>query len=124
MDQQADIKSRAQRLQIKGLNKWFGSNHVVKDLEVDVAPGEFLPAAERYHLMPDIDRWVIRNVFDYLNQYWDELATKLSMISINLSGQSLNERGFAAWLVDELRIFESRAIAFALRSPKQSQSQA
>ncbi|MGI9435005.1 MAG: ABC transporter ATP-binding protein [Geminicoccaceae bacterium] len=32
----------AQRLQIKSLNKWFGSNHVVKDLEIDVAPGEFL----------------------------------------------------------------------------------
>ena len=42
MDQQADIRSRAQRLQINGLNKWFGSNHVVKDLAIDVAPGEFL----------------------------------------------------------------------------------
>jgi len=35
-------ENRAQRLQIKGLNKWFGTNHVVKDLEIDVAPGEFL----------------------------------------------------------------------------------
>jgi len=42
MDQPTDISSRAQRLQIKGLNKWFGSNHVVKDLAIDVAPGEFL----------------------------------------------------------------------------------
>jgi multiple sugar transport system ATP-binding protein len=42
MDQQSDIRSRAQRLQIKGLNKWFGTNHVVKDLAIDVAPGEFL----------------------------------------------------------------------------------
>ena len=42
MDQQSDIRSRAQRLQIKDLNKWFGDNHVVKDLAIDVAPGEFL----------------------------------------------------------------------------------
>ncbi|MEZ5933612.1 MAG: ABC transporter ATP-binding protein [Alphaproteobacteria bacterium] len=42
MDQQTDSGSRAQRLQIKGLNKWFGDNHVVKNLEIDVAPGEFL----------------------------------------------------------------------------------
>ena len=42
MDQQTDIRSRAQRLQIKDLNKWFGANHVVKDLAIDVAPGEFL----------------------------------------------------------------------------------
>ncbi len=33
---------RAQALSIRGLNKWFGSNHVVKDLNIDVAPGEFL----------------------------------------------------------------------------------
>jgi multiple sugar transport system ATP-binding protein len=42
MDQQSDIRSRAQRLQVNGLNKWFGDNHVVKNLEIDVAPGEFL----------------------------------------------------------------------------------
>ncbi len=42
MDQQSDIRSRAKRLQVKGLNKWFGKNHVVKDLAIDVAPGEFL----------------------------------------------------------------------------------
>ena len=34
--------SRARRLSIRGLNKWFGSNHVVKDLEIDVEPSEFL----------------------------------------------------------------------------------
>ena len=32
----------AQALSIAGVNKWFGSNHVVKDLNIDVAPGEFL----------------------------------------------------------------------------------
>jgi multiple sugar transport system ATP-binding protein len=34
--------SRAQPLSLKGLNKWFGSNHVVKDLDIEVAAGEFL----------------------------------------------------------------------------------
>ncbi|MEM7024227.1 MAG: ATP-binding cassette domain-containing protein [Pseudomonadota bacterium] len=34
--------SRAMPLSIKGLNKWFGSNHVVKDLNIEVAAGEFL----------------------------------------------------------------------------------
>ena len=34
--------SRARRLSIRGLNKWFGSNHVVKDLNIDVEPSEFL----------------------------------------------------------------------------------
>ena len=34
--------SRARRLSIRGLNKWFGSNHVVKDLSISVEPSEFL----------------------------------------------------------------------------------
>ena len=34
--------SRARRLSIQGLNKWFGSNHVVKDLSLAVEPSEFL----------------------------------------------------------------------------------
>jgi multiple sugar transport system ATP-binding protein len=34
--------SRAKPLSLKGLNKWFGSNHVVKDLDIEVAAGEFL----------------------------------------------------------------------------------
>ena len=34
--------SRARRLAIQGLNKWFGSNHVVKDLSLAVEPSEFL----------------------------------------------------------------------------------
>ncbi len=42
----ADIKQegvgQARGLSIRGLNKWFGSNHVVKDLSIDVEPGEFL----------------------------------------------------------------------------------
>ena len=35
-------RARAQRLTVRGLNKWFGANHVVKDLDIEVAPGEFL----------------------------------------------------------------------------------
>ena len=38
----AQAHSRARRLSIRGLNKWFGSNHVVKDLSIDVEPSEFL----------------------------------------------------------------------------------
>lgn len=33
-----------------------------------VLPGAFIPAAERYDLMPTLDRWVIRNVFRHIQQ--------------------------------------------------------
>ena len=39
MNEQRQI---AKPLTIAGLNKWFGKNHVVKGLDIDVRPGEFL----------------------------------------------------------------------------------
>lgn len=32
----------AKSLKIEKMNKWFGSNHIVKDFSIDVEPGEFL----------------------------------------------------------------------------------
>ena len=56
-----------------------------------VPPGKFMPAAERFRLMPNIDAWVIENSFKMLIE-----AAKNSNIldyiwTINLSGQSMNE---------------------------------
>ena len=36
------MRSRARRLSIQGIDKWFGANHVVKGLSLTVEPGEFL----------------------------------------------------------------------------------
>jgi len=54
-------------------------------------PGEFLPAAEHYHLSPKIDRWVIRSAAVWLEQHPQHLE-KLSSCSINLSGLSLGNQ--------------------------------
>lgn len=58
-----------------------------------VSPGAFLPAAERYNISPRIDRWVITNIFDWFSRHPEEF-NKLSMCSINLSGQSLSDDEF------------------------------
>jgi diguanylate cyclase (GGDEF)-like protein len=65
-----------------------------------LAPASFIPAAERYHLMPAIDRWVIRHTLATLVQYG---VDSFPVVSINLSGQSLTETGFLEFVVDELR---------------------
>ena len=39
---EARAGSRAQRLTVRGLSKWFGPIRVVKDLDIEVEPGEFL----------------------------------------------------------------------------------
>ncbi|WP_260843160.1 EAL domain-containing response regulator [Sedimenticola selenatireducens] len=55
-----------------------------------IPPGEFLPAAEHYHLSPQIDRWVIRNMIGWLDDHPDQLE-ELSTCSINLSGLSIGD---------------------------------
>jgi len=57
---------------------------------VPILPGRFLPAAERYRLIGQIDQWVIRNTFDQLAAHPDHLD-RVEMCSINLSGMSLDD---------------------------------
>jgi diguanylate cyclase (GGDEF)-like protein/PAS domain S-box-containing protein len=67
-----------------------------------IAPGAFLPAAERFGLATRIDRWVIRQVFDLLEQS-RHLLDEGNFLSINLSGQSLSDTDFCAHIVHQLR---------------------
>jgi len=53
-----------------------------------IAPGVFLPPAERYNLSHRIDEWVIGNTFSWLEAHADDLD-HVDHISINLSGQTL-----------------------------------
>jgi len=67
-------------------------------------PGDFIPAAERYNLMPLIDRWVIKNsiaAFRILRDRGSELAD--SIISINLSGPSLLDDSLVDLILYEVR---------------------
>lgn len=51
-------------------------------------PGDFLPAAERYHLSTRIDQWVIAETFDLLGRHRSAIGG-IAICAINLSGQSL-----------------------------------
>ena len=53
-------------------------------------PGEFLPLAERYGLMPQVDRWVITQVFESLVTQ-GITARNLGKVAINLSGSSVSD---------------------------------
>jgi diguanylate cyclase (GGDEF)-like protein/PAS domain S-box-containing protein len=65
-----------------------------------VAPYDFITAAERYGITPQIDRWVIENAFRWLVSEADE-REKLAMCSINLSGQSLGDDKFLPYVIDQ-----------------------
>ncbi|AWL13359.1 uncharacterized protein HMF8227_02911 [Saliniradius amylolyticus] len=60
------------------------------------SPASFLPAAERYNLTAQVDRWVIEHFFRWLSDNPQHLA-HLERANINLSGQSLGDK--------ELRLF-------------------
>ncbi len=66
-----------------------------------VMPNSFLPAAERYNLMPKLDRWVINTIFEWLSDSKDALA-ELEMCSINLSGHSVGDDKFLQYTINLL----------------------
>jgi diguanylate cyclase (GGDEF)-like protein/PAS domain S-box-containing protein len=67
-----------------------------------IPPGSFLPAAERYDLMPRIDRWVVHKVFTHLATL-PQIVLKHEFTAINLSGVTLNDPSFAQFIREELR---------------------
>ena len=70
-----------------------------------VPPGAFIPAAERYNLMPAIDRWVIRTLFSAIDGFHDPAARPDSVFTVNLSGNSVNDETFMAFIRDQFDRF-------------------
>ncbi len=62
-----------------------------------VSPGVFVPAAERYGFMAEIDRWVVRNAFALLAGARGEFAD--CVLFVNLSGLSLREEGMREYIL-------------------------
>lgn len=64
-----------------------------------IPPGGFICAAERYNLMHQIDRWVIRNTFEFLAENCPaDQHGQHPMISINLSGESMGHDSFLTYI--------------------------
>ena len=83
------------------------SNHyeiLLRKIDLDgkiILPTTFIPSAERYHLMPNIDRWVIKNVFLAYRQLLDINPEKCNYVfSINLSGTSLGDKSLLGFIKD------------------------
>ncbi len=69
---------------------------------VTVGPDRFMSAAQRYQMMPTIDRWVIDTTIESLLPHADLLANKPLVFSINFSGQSLSDDTFPEYLLKRL----------------------
>lgn len=69
-----------------------------------IMPGAFIPTAERFHLMPEIDLWVLRRAIETLGEFqdiWQDV-----MFSVNLAGQTLIKRELVPTIKDLLQQYK------------------
>ena len=64
-----------------------------------VPPARFIPAAEKYGLMPALDRWVVTTAFEsYASLAAQSRVVPIQTCSINLSGKSISDDTFLDFL--------------------------
>jgi diguanylate cyclase (GGDEF)-like protein len=68
-----------------------------------IPPAKFLSAAERYQLMPAVDRWVVRHACEVLGEHSASAGQEFARFAINLSGQSLQDESFLAFVTDQIK---------------------
>lgn len=70
----------------------------------EISPMAFIPAAERYNLMPTIDFWVIRTAFEH----YARLAShpRGCHLAINLSGATMGDERLLPYIREQLRQFD------------------
>jgi diguanylate cyclase (GGDEF)-like protein/PAS domain S-box-containing protein len=71
-----------------------------------VLPMNFIPAAERYDLMPMIDRWVIETFCRHYPAHQSTSKSLRCLYNINLSGTSLNSHQFLTFLQEQLAQYQ------------------
>jgi len=74
-----------------------------------IMPDRFIPAAERYNLMPEVDRWVIRQAFARLRKLHpdrDSARSAGEILFINLSATSLSDEGLRDFVGEQLEAFD------------------
>ncbi len=81
-----------------------------------VPPMTFIPAAERFNLMFDLDLWVVGAAFKQLGRLWSAKPDDHRIFTINLSGQTLDHPDLAA-AIRELELkhcIDPRRICFEI----------
>ena len=91
---------------IKALNPQDGSKpfreillRLSAEEENMMPPGAFLPLAEEYGMLPDLDRWVVRNLLGWLGA---DANRQQGIYSINISPQTILDKDFVAAVQQEL----------------------
>ncbi len=65
-----------------------------------IRPASFLPAAERFHMISRIDRWVLDHVIHWMGAV--PAIETIEMLAVNISGQSVSDAAFQNWVINRL----------------------
>ena len=69
----------------------------------EILPMAFIPAAERYFIMPSLDRWVIEETLRLCHRYLAARSDTHCLFAVNLSGASLRDPAFRRMLLECLQ---------------------
>jgi Amt family ammonium transporter len=75
---------------------------IIDDQGELVTPGPLINAAQRYQLLPSLDRWVTTRALEMLSPYRSTLSSRGIGMSINVSGQSICDETFVAQLCEQI----------------------
>lgn len=81
-----------QNAQFNGSMRFEALIRMIDKDDREILPGYFIPTAERFHLMPELDYWVLDNALKKLieiNEKWPNAG-----MSINVSGHTLCHKDF------------------------------
>jgi len=68
----------------------------------EILPMAFIPAAERYSIMPAVDSWVIEEMLRLCQHYLASTRERNCLFAVNLSGASLKDPAFRRMLLASL----------------------
>lgn len=76
---------------------------MVDDDGSEILPMAFIPAAERYSIMPALDSWVIEETLRLCTRYLSGVREQHCLFAVNLSGASLKDPAFRSKLLAHLQ---------------------
>lgn len=76
---------------------------MVDDDGSEILPMAFIPAAERYSIMPSLDSWVIGETLRVCQRYVASKREQHCLFAVNLSGASLKDPAFRRMLLEKLQ---------------------
>ncbi len=78
------------------------------------SPESYIPAAERFDLMKDVDYWVIKQTFKQLSNLYRDIADCNVCFFISISANSLTNKQFSGFVIQQYKKYNIPADAVCL----------